>query len=263
MIKLFKMYEETEEARAYWLDATMPCVFTAEDGTLLPYRLFVPEHYDPGKKYPLVIHLHGAGMRGNDNRLQLYYDQRENQMLFAYQHYENFIFAVPQCPENVMWSSYMEKIWPVVPEVLPAHADCTENRISKAVFGLTMALAEQYSIDRNRLYVTGTSMGGAGVYEMLYRYPGIYAAGLAGCAVTDPADVSVLKNKPLYILHGDADTVISVEYSRRMVKALAEAGAEYVYCEYPGKGHDFADGEDGEAIFGDAMRWTFQHTLHR
>ena len=157
----------------------------------------------------------------------------------------------------------MEKIWPVVPEVLPAHADCTENRISQAVFGLTMALAEQYSIDRNRLYVTGTSMGGAGVYEMLYRYPGIYTAGLAGCAVTDPADVSVLKNKPLYILHGDADAVISVEYSRRMVKALAEAGSEYVYCEYPGKGHDFADGEDGEAIFGDAMRWTFRHTLHR
>ena len=260
MIKLFKMYEEIEEARAYFLEATTPFTYTAEDGTVLPYRLFVPDHYDETKKYPLVILLHGAGMRGNDNRFQLYHDQRENQMLFAYQHYENFIFAIPQCPEGIMWSSYMEAIWPVVPEVLPAHKDCPENRIAKAVYGLTMALADQYSVDRDRLYVAGTSMGGAGVYEMLYRYPDVYAAGLAGCAVTDPEDAAVLKNLPLYILHGDADPVISVEYSRRLVAALSETDAEFVYIECPGKGHDFADGDNGEAIFGDGMRWIFRHS---
>lgn len=259
MIKLFKLYEESEEARAWFLEATEACTFTAEDGTVLPYRLFVPAHYDSTKKYPLVIHLHGAGMRGNDNRFQLYYDLKENQMLFAHQHYENFFFAIPQCPEGIMWSSFMEKIWPDVPEVLPAHKDCPENRIAKAVYGLTMALAGQYPVDRDRLYVTGTSMGGAGVYEMLYRYPDTYAAGLAGCAVADPADASVLRKTPLYILHGDADPVISVDYSRRMTAALAEAGSDFVYKEFPGRDHDFTSPDDGEAIFSDAMRWVFLH----
>ncbi len=259
MIKLFKLYEETEDARAYFLEATSPYVFTADDGTVLPYRLYISEHYDETKKYPLVIHLHGAGMRGNDNRFQLYYDLRENQMLFAYQHYENFIFAIPQCPEGIMWSSYMEKIFPQIPEVPPTHADCPENRIAKAVYGLTMALAEQYSVDKERLYVTGTSMGGAGVYEMLYRYPQTFAAGLSGCGVSDPADASVLCHTPLYILHGDADTLISVNYSRQMVTALSENSAEYVYIECHGLGHDFTAGENGEAILGDAMRWCFGH----
>ena len=198
-------------------------------------------------------------MRGNDNRLQLYYDLRENQMLFAYQHYEEFLFAVPQCPEGVMWSSYMEKLFPEPPKDPPAHRDCPENRIARAVYGLAEELADRYGTDRERTYVTGTSMGGAGVYEMLYRYPHTFAAGLSGCGVSDPADAAVLRHTPLYILHGDADQVISVENSRRMAAALAETGAEFVYRELPGRGHDFADGPDGNAVFGDAMRWVFRH----
>ena len=257
MIRLFKLNEELEEARAYFLESTAPHVYTSQDGCVLPYRLYLPDGFDPRKKYPLAVHLHGAGMRGSDNRLQLYYDPRENQMLFAYQHYERFIFAIPQCPEGVMWSSYMERIFPDAPENPPSHADCPENRIAKAVHALTMELADRYGADRDRLYVTGTSMGGAGVYEMLYRYPETYAAGLAGCGVSDPADAAILGKTPLYILHGEEDRVISVEYSRRLAAALAEIGADFVYREIPGRDHDFADGEDGDAIFGDAMRWVF------
>ena len=259
MIRLFRLNEELEEARAYFLEATEPHVFASPDGTVLPYRLYVPPYYDRKKRYPLVVHLHGAGMRGNDNRLQLYYDPRENQMLFAYQHYEEFLFAVPQCPEGIMWSSYMERIFPHMPEDPPAHADCPENRISKAVHALVLELADRYGVDRDRIYATGTSMGGAGVYELLYRYPGTFAAGLAGCGVSDPADAAVLGKTPLYILHGDRDSVISAEHRRRLAAALEDAGAEFVYREIPGRDHDFADGDDGNAIFGDAMRWVFRH----
>ena len=104
MIKLFDLFEEIEEARAYFLEVLKPCEFFAADGTRLPYRLYVPAHYDPEKRYPLVIHLHGAGIRGNDNAFQLYHDTKQTQMLLAHQHFEPFIFAVPQCPEEYFWS---------------------------------------------------------------------------------------------------------------------------------------------------------------
>ena len=45
--------------------------FTSPDGAKLPYRLLTPQHYEGGKKYPLVLFLHGAGERGQDNQAQI------------------------------------------------------------------------------------------------------------------------------------------------------------------------------------------------
>ncbi|MEQ1675774.1 MAG: phospholipase, partial [Chitinophagaceae bacterium] len=45
--------------------------YAYSEGKILPYRILYPENYDKSKKYPLVLFLHGAGERGNDNEKQL------------------------------------------------------------------------------------------------------------------------------------------------------------------------------------------------
>ena len=262
MVKLFKLNEEIDDARKYWLEAMEPHVFVAKDNTKLPYRLYVPNNYTPDKKYPLQMHLHGAGLRGNDNSFQLYHDTKQTQMMFAYQHYEEFIFAIPQCPIEYTWSvmKYDEtkREWE-----MPRLDQTQAHAITCAVHELTLHLAETYSVDRTRMYVSGASMGGAGAYEQLYRYRDSYAGAIVGCTVSDPYAAADLAGVPMYILHGDSDSTISVEHSRKMVQALEKAGGEFVYLEFPGREHDFTAVPTGDAELGDAMRWMFSKKLTR
>lgn len=68
------------------------------EGNALPYRLFRPKDYDPAKKYPLVLFLHGAGERGTNNTAQvrdaLYFAKASVQA-----EHPCFVMA-PQCPAN-------------------------------------------------------------------------------------------------------------------------------------------------------------------
>ena len=72
------------------------------DGYEIPYVLYLPANYDEAKDYPVLLLLHGAGERGNDNELQLFhavdelYETRQALM-------DECIFLVPQCPPNEQW----------------------------------------------------------------------------------------------------------------------------------------------------------------
>lgn len=256
MIKLFKLYEEVEEARQYWLEALEDCEFLASDGTRLPYRLYVPSTDSPGQKYPLQMHLHGGGIRGTDNKFQIYHDCKQTQMLFAHQHYEPFIFAIPQCPEEYMWSvqrcDHATGTWS-----LPRMDEHAQNCINRAVYELVEYLSEKYSVDRSRRYLSGASMGGGGVYELLYRYPDTFAGAIVGCTTSDVYTAKDIAHVPMYILHGADDPIISVEHSRKMAKILDELGADFVYREFEGRIHDFTAPPSGDAELAEAMCWLF------
>ncbi|MBE6870714.1 MAG: hypothetical protein E7491_02035 [Ruminococcaceae bacterium] len=256
MVKLFKLNEEIDEARKYWLEALEPCEFISSDGTRLPYRLYVPPTYSPENKYPLQIHLHGGGIRGTDNSFQLYHDCKQTQMMFAYQHYEPFIFAIPQCPPEYLWSN--QRFDEVDKTLKVLHLDTTdEYHMTKVVFELVEHLSEKYSVDKCRRYVSGASMGGAGSYEMLYRHSDAFAGAIIGCAVSDPHTAHAIAHIPMYLMHGADDPTIPVENSRKMAEKLRELGADFVYKEFEGRIHDFTSAPTGDAEFGDAMRWMF------
>lgn len=72
-------------------------VFTGKDGGTLPYRLLKPEPYEEGKSYPLVVFLHGAGERGNENVVQLVHGVGEFARPENRKKYSCFLVA-PQCP---------------------------------------------------------------------------------------------------------------------------------------------------------------------
>jgi predicted peptidase len=106
------------------------------------------------------------------------------------------------------------------------------------------SLEKEFSIDKNREYVTGLSFGGECTWMSLVVRPDRFAAGVPICGTDVYTDVTVAERVekvaqvPLWIFHGDADEVVSVEVSRKIVKALRDAGGIPKYTEYPGVNHD-------------------------
>jgi lysophospholipase L1-like esterase/dienelactone hydrolase len=204
--------------------------FTAADGKSIPYRLLKPLDYDASKKYPLVLLLHGAGERGNDNQAQL----KHGAPLFAKPEvrakFPSFVL-VPQCPKDQTWSAVKGWTGPV------SYSEEPTDPMTLAL-GALDAVLKEFSIDPDRLYVTGLSMGGYGTWDLLTRAPGRWAAAAPVCGGGDPARIAVAKNVPVWAFHGMLDQTVPLVRSREMIDALKAAGGQPLYSEYPYLQHD-------------------------
>ncbi len=225
-------------------------VFTAPDGGTLPYRLLTPKNYDKAQKYPLVVFLHGAGERGDDNGAQL----KHGAPLFAKpevrERYPAFVFA-PQCPKEQTWSAV--KGWTDAesfqPEPKPA---------MKLALGAIDALAKEFSIDPDRLYITGLSMGGYGSWDLLCRIPGRIAAAAPVCGGGDSTKIAVAKGVAVWAFHGMDDPAVPVERTREMIASLQAASGTPLYSEYPYVKHDSWVNAYGEP---ELLAWMFAQRL--
>jgi predicted peptidase len=204
-------------------------VFEGEDSKL-PYRLLRPLHYDPARKLPLVLFLHGAGERGDDNQKQLVHGARNfAQEAMRRRHPASVVF--PQCPA--------EKKWVEVPWSAAGHAAPEDpGETMRAAFALVDSLTEEFPIDADRIYGVGLSMGGYGLWDMLQRKPDMLAAAIPICGGGDPRLAEGFKATPVWAFHGDQDEAVPVGRSREMIKALEAVGGRPIYTEYEGVGHD-------------------------
>jgi len=196
----------------------------------LRFRLLKPLNYNPDNSYPVVISLHGAGERGYDNKKQLVYISDLFLDSTNRAKYPCFVFA-PQCPPEPMRWSMCDRF--ENPVTLPEE----ESRTLSLAMRVFNVLMDRYSIDRNRIYITGLSQGGCGTYDMLIRYPEMFAAAAPICGWSDTSKAGLIKDIPLWIFHGDSDNVVQPEHSRNMVKALKDAGGNPKYTEYLGVNH--------------------------
>lgn len=227
--------------------------FAAAGGDTLPYRVLWPEGYRQGggdTRYPLVVLLHGAGERGNDNRLQMVHGTPlflNNRTAFP------AIVVLPQCATDDYWAQ-MEK-----------HPDGSRtfnfderpNPSLAAVMELVDYFAAHHAVDTQRRYLMGLSMGAMGTFEYLARCPDTFAAAVAICGGTQPALLPLYAHKvPLWIFHGDADPVVTVDNSRRIVKALEGMQVAVRYTEYSGVGHGSWDNAFAEP---ELLAWLFGH----
>lgn len=210
-----------------------------KDNDSLNYRIMYPTNYDVNKKYPVILLLHGAGERGNDNELQL----KWGSSLFADSanraKYPAFVIF-PQCPQNDFWAKI--RIDTTVKDSLGSFRFDSEGPASKAM-GMVENLIDSFSktpqVNKHKIYVGGLSMGGMGTFEILWRKPGFFAAAFPICGGGDPSKVTLYAKKfPIWVFHGGSDPVVPVGNSRRMVNALKAAGARVKYSEYPGVAHD-------------------------
>ena len=212
------------------LDVFEARVLEAPGGTALPYRLLKPLEYDPQQQYPLVLFLHGAGERGDDNEKQLVHGGRNFAHEAIRRRHPAFV-VVPQCPAEKKW---VEVPWEAEAHKVPDEASET----MQAVFALLEALEEEFAIDDSRIYCVGLSMGGYGTWDLLYRKPELLAAAIPICGGGDPVTVEKFKRVPVWAFHGDLDPTVPVNRSREMIKALEAAGARPIYTEYESVTHD-------------------------
>jgi predicted peptidase len=210
--------------------------YTGTDGNTIQYRLFIPRDYDPALEYPMVLFHHGGGGSGDDNRRNL-----EGALAFEWAGLErqadnpSFIVA-PQIPRN---ENRNREDGPPRTVLMRGHI--------KTIHEILDSLEDEFSIDSSREYVTGLSMGGECTWMSIIERPDRFAAAAPICAgdmfigLDAKGRGEMFAQFPLWIFHGDADDVISVDVSREVVRALREAGGTPRYTEYPGVNHNSWD----------------------
>ncbi|MCX7638378.1 MAG: prolyl oligopeptidase family serine peptidase [Cyclobacteriaceae bacterium] len=197
-------------------------IFISGNDTL-PYRLLQPEKAKSGKKYPLIIFLHGAGERGRDNEANLKYITDLFLNPYNRKKFPAFVM-VPQCPQQKWWAPQNWSDKPASPADL--------------VIRLADDLVKSYPIDVSRIYLMGLSMGGNGTWYLLTRYPDRFAAGVPICGWGNRELIPAMKDIPVWAFHGDKDPVVPAEKSRELISALQNAGGHPRYTEYKDTGHD-------------------------
>ena len=195
--------------------------FENADGRL-PYRILKPAAFDAAKKYPLVILLHGAGERGDDNKAQLKWGGSLFSDAKTQKNYPAFVL-VPQCPNGKKW---VEIDWSSPAPVAPADAGSTQ----KVLLAVIEAMQKEFPIDADRLYLTGLSMGGFGTWDLIARYPEKWAAAAPICGGGDKTKAAAAKGVPTWVFHGSADEVVKPIRSQELVEVLKAAGASVADC---------------------------------
>ena len=213
-----------------WQNAYEAKTFTGRDGQTLPYRLLKPEKIEPGKSYPLVLFLHGAGERGTDNCKQLVHGAGAFAKPENRRKYPCFVVA-PQCPSERRW---VEVDWN-----LPAHVMPEKPSVPlRLTLELLDKLAAELPVDTGRLYITGLSMGGFGTWDAIARWPDRFAAALPICGGGDTAQAPKLKTLPIWAFHGGADHTVATCRTTAMIEAIRHCGGKAKMTIYPGVAHD-------------------------
>ncbi|MEL6252106.1 MAG: prolyl oligopeptidase family serine peptidase [Bacteroidota bacterium] len=198
-------------------------------GNQLLYRFLQPDEMAEGEKYPLIIFLHGAGERGDNNRAQLVHVMKRFVSRDMRSKYPTFIMA-PQCPKEKGWAN-LERGMNLSMKENPTD----EGRM---IMEVLEEILENYPIDPNRVYIGGLSMGGFGTWDLLARHPEKFAAAFPICGGGDVAQAEKYVGIPIWCFHGADDGVVPAELSRMMIKAIKEKGGNPIYTEFEGTGHD-------------------------
>lgn len=200
-------------------------VYVSPQGDSLLYRSLKPQDMKKGKKYPLMLVLHDAGKKGNDNEKQLQTGAKMFLNPVNRDKYPCFV-VIPQCPKGKWWTyDRVPKDFNKLP-----YADTlnTHLALAKAVLDEYLAMPE---VDKSRIYVMGASMGGVGTFDIVAHYPEIFAAAVPLCGAIAPGHLAEAKDVSFWIFHGDDDATVPVECSRRAYRELQEAGADVKYTE--------------------------------
>lgn len=193
----------------------------SQNGNALPYCLYIPDDYTPSKKYPVILFLHGAGEIGNDNTLQL--NNIKNMFVYNADYIAQSILICPQTPE--WWS-------------LDSYYGDGKGTLSSAMH-LLEEVQKKYSCDKNRIYLTGLSMGSFATWDLLERYGDVFAAAVPVCGGGNEMNAAAYVDIPIIMYHGTADPTVSFESSQRTYDAIvAGGGTKALLISLEGVGHD-------------------------
>ena len=177
----------------------------------MKYYEYLPANFDEGKKYPFMVFLHGAGERGAVELAKKHGPIRE---------VENgldlpCVLIVPSCEENKTWFNYLERL-----------------------AGLIKQYRKNAFIDKDRICMTGLSMGGYGTWAFGMAFPELLSAIAPLCGGGMAWNAKMLVKTPVWAFHGDQDNVVHISESEKMVQALKSCGGNVKYTVYNGYYHD-------------------------
>jgi predicted peptidase len=188
------------------------------------YVVFIPHEYMGDKEFPVILFLHGSGETKGGSKMPVEVGIgpaiKKREKAFP------FIAVIPQA-EKRPWS-----------------AGSYDGNLAIAILD---EVCKEYKTDKNRIYLTGLSMGGMGTWSHAMKTPDRWAAIVPICGRGDVKSADKIKDLPCWCFHGDADAAVNVSGSRDMIAAIKKAGGNPKYTEYPGVGHnswDMAYGTD-------------------
>ena len=225
--------------------------FVAKDGTTLAYRIYVPYDYDEAKEYPVLMFMHGAGERGNNNlgnmkHMPLNWFSLENSPFW------NSIVIAPQCPDGQQW---VDTPWAEGGYRLDNVPESNEMRAAIEILDLVEAT---FPTDLDRYYVAGLSMGGFATWDMIMRYPERFAAAVPLCGGGDYKQAYKLVKMPIYTIHDKGDYTVPFGGTKEMVVALEMLGSTVIhYEEVSGYGHNVWNYASQKA---EIWTWLFEQT---
>ena len=214
-------------AHAYDVNDSAKLTYKNSD-TTLPYRLILPEGYDESEEYPMIVFFHGAGERGNDNEAQFVH-----LVQYIYDNTpEPCIIVAPQCPTGNQWVDTPWKNGAYSADSVP------ESNEMRAVVELIGELQGKYTVDSDRIYAIGLSMGGFATWDALIRHNDLFAAGIPICGGGDTSKGELLKFTPIFTFHAVNDPDVPYTGTRDTVNAIRNAGGKMIeYTEYSYGGH--------------------------
>jgi predicted peptidase len=195
------------------------------------YLVYLPDNYiKKGGKLPVIVYLHGGSLRGdNVEALRTLGLPRRVER----EHSFPFLVVAPLCPEGEIWTD------------------------SEAVIGVLDDVLTKYPTDRNRVYITGHSMGGRGALYIAYKFPDRFAAIVAMSAYAPINEwASRLSRIPIWYFHGVKDNLVPIADGDNLVKAIRSAGGDVKYSRLDNRDHFVLDLYDRE----DWAAWLLEHS---
>lgn len=210
----FAIVYATELPEQEQLEVVAKATSDKEGATPWRYLVFLPEGYHaaPEKEWPFLLYLHGRSVRGTD----IEKIKRYGPPAFLKKRKDfPFLTVSPQLPDGA-WTA----------DELNALLD---------------ELIETYRIDRDRIYLTGVSLGSMGAWTFASAYPERFAALLPICAHGPQAGASLLTGLPIWAFHGAKDKLVPIEPHQKLIEAIREGGGNATLTVYP-------DGDHGSVI---------------
>jgi len=195
---------------------------SSADDSAQPFTLYVPPNYDPKRRWPFIVRLHGLGGWCGQPR------NPEKPLSFLEARVDGR--GAPNWYQNLAENDVLEVI---------AH------------------VRRYYNVDPARIYISGGSMGGFGTWRMATHHPDLFAAAAPYCGWPADAPIENLMNVPLWALHDREDWVVPVDHSRWGVRLLQEWGYSARITESKGFGHNAYGGARDAGL--DVDGWILGH----